>query len=107
MNPFENENEEETKVLVTTNITIWKTTRGRKTNTYITGWNIEESVLKDYLQQFKRTKGCNGSLKKEKDEDDNEIEGYTLHFQGDKIDSLIEFMISKGVNKDIITLKGC
>ena len=104
MNPFENENENEqvTGVLLPIDITIWKTTKGRKTNTYITGWNIEEHELKNYLQQFKRSKGCNGSLKK-----DEEGEGFTLHFQGDKINDLIEFMISKGIDNELITLKGC
>jgi len=105
MNPFENENDQVTRVLLTTDITIWKTTKGRKTNTYITGWNIEENELKDYLKVFKRTNGCNGSLKK--DEEEGGTGGYTLHFQGDKINELIEFMISKGVNKELITLKGC
>ena len=29
-----------------------------------------------------------------------------LHFQGDKIEEFIEFMISRGVNEDCITIKG-
>ena len=80
-------------------ITIWKERRGRKTNTYISGWNLEESTLKEYIKIFKRSKGCNGSLKDEED-------GYTIHFQGDKVENFIEFMVSKGVDKNKIIIKG-
>jgi len=103
MNPFEENSEklestEETQ-FESTNIIIWKENRGRKTNTYISGWKLEENELKDYIKQFKKAKGCNGSLKV----DDN---NFILHFQGDKVKELIEFMISKGVNKEYITMKG-
>ena len=102
MNPFENENETENKLdnLVTTEITVWKESRGRKTNTYVTGWNLEKEELKGYLKEFKQKKGCNGSLKTDDDE------GHRLHFQGDKINDIIEFMLSKGVTSDSIITKG-
>lgn len=103
MNPFEDDSENinniEETTFESTNITIWKENRGRKTNTYISGWDLEENQLKDYIKQFKKAKGCNGSLKVD---DDN----FILHFQGDKVNELIEFMISKGVNKEYITMKG-
>ena len=99
MNPFEVVEEE--KVLARDNdITIWKENRGRKVNTYITGWNIDVSELKNYLKEFKQSKGCNGSLKTD---DDGSAR---LHFQGDKVDDFIIFMESKGVDKETITLKG-
>ena len=99
MNPFEKE-EETIDIPKENDITIWKENRGRKINTYITGWNIELDELKGYLKEFKQAKGCNGSIKVE--------DGKTtkLHFQGDKIDEFIQFMESKGVNKESITLKG-
>ncbi len=99
MNPFEEE-EETVTVPKENNITIWKENRGRKTNTYITGWNIDIDDLKSYLKEFKQSKGCNGSIKIEDDDT------YKLHFQGDKIDDFIEFMLSKGIDKDTITIKG-
>ena len=102
MNPFE-ENESvptiSTSTEIKSDITIWKESRGKKTNTYITGWNLTQDELKQYLKQFKQTKGCNGSLK-------NEGEGFKLHFQGDKIDDFMEFMVSKGVDQESITVKG-
>ena len=102
MNPFERE--EDTSNLETpietNDITVWKENRGRKTNTYITGWNIDKEDLKNYLKEFKQAKGCNGSLKVDE-------EGNTkLHFQGDKISDFIAFMVSKGINEEIITIKG-
>ena len=99
MNPFEEE-EETVSVPKENNITIWKENRGRKTNTYITGWNIDIDDLKSYLKEFKQSKGCNGSIKIEDDDT------HKLHFQGDKIDDFIEFMLSKGIDKDTITIKG-
>lgn len=99
MNPFEEE-EETVSVPKENNITIWKENRGRKTNTYITGWNIDIDDLKSHLKEFKQSKGCNGSIKIEDDDT------YKLHFQGDKIDDFIEFMLSKGIDKDTITIKG-
>ena len=98
MNPFERE-EDTIEVQKENDITIWKENRGRKVNTYITGWNLELTELKGYLKEFKQAKGCNGSIKEEEDV-------IRLQFQGDKVDDFIEFMISKGVDKNEITLKG-
>ena len=103
MNPFEDNEESNDNIVSNTfeevSITVWKESKGRKTNTYITGWNLDESTLKDHIKQFKKANGCNGSLKM------NE-EGSILQFQGDKISDIIEFMEKKGVNKGNITLKG-
>ena len=99
MNPFERE-EESVTVQKENDITIWKENRGRKVNTYITGWNIDITELKCYLKEFKQSKGCNGSIKIEEDDT------YKLHFQGDKISDFIEFISSKGIDKDTITIKG-
>lgn len=100
MNPFENEDNNENNVVFSSqNITIWKENRGRKINTYITGWNLETDELKQYIKSFKQTKGCNGSLKMEDGSP-------KIHFQGDKVIEFIEFMISKGVDENCITIKG-
>jgi len=102
MNPFECDNEVSNNIEPTiVNITIWKEKRGRKTNTYLTGWNLEEDELKGYIKDFKKKKGCNGSLK-----EDEETGGFKLHFQGDKVDDVIEYHKTKGIIDDNITLKG-
>ena len=57
MNPFECDNEVSNNIEPTiVNITIWKEKRGRKTNTYLTGWNLEEDELKGYIKDFKKKK---------------------------------------------------
>ena len=100
MNPFENEEEDNIEsVLTTDQIIIWKENRGRKINTYITGWNLELEELKQHLKVFKQQKGCNGSVKIEDDKP-------KLQFQGDKVDDFIHFMISKGIDEKIISVKG-
>tara|TARA_B100001287_G_scaffold262888_1_gene253256 strand:+ start:175 stop:486 length:312 start_codon:yes stop_codon:yes gene_type:complete len=102
MNPFECDAEVSNNLTPTNqNITVWKESRGRKTNTYVIGWNLEKEDLSRHLKEFKKSKGCNGSLKENDDGD-----GFKLHFQGDKILEIIDFMESKGVNTDNITLKG-
>lgn len=102
MNPFECEEEVSNNLGPTTmNITIWKENRGRKTNTYVTGWNLEKDELKGYLKEFKQKHGCNGSLK-----EDEANDGYKLHFQGDKIDQIIELLKSKGIDESSYSIKG-
>ena len=101
-NPFDEENiyvSQENALDNEIHILLWKERRGRKTNTYASGWNIDETELKQYLKDFKKSHGCNGSIKKEE-------ENLIMHLQGDKVDDILEFMISKGINKDNVTLKG-
>jgi len=100
-NPFE-----EDESITTTNqldsefnVLVWKENRGRKINTYLSGWNIEKDELKQHLKDFKKSHGCNGSIKIE---DDVKV----LHLQGDKVDDIISFVISKGVKEENITLRG-
>ena len=100
-NPFEEDTSVNNESLLDSeiNILLWKEKRGRKTNTYASGWNIDESELKNYLKEFKKSHGCNGSIKKEE-------EDYVLHLQGDKVDDIFAFMVSKGIREDNIKLKG-
>ena len=100
-NPFEEDNSVNQLSALDSeyNILLWKERRGRKTNTYVTGWNISESELKQYLKDFKKANGCNGSIKLE---DGNLM----LQLQGDKIDEITKFMLLKGIKEDNIRLKG-
>lgn len=102
MNPFECDSNNNTNFEPSnTNIIIWKESRGRKKNTYVTGWILEKEELKNYLKEFKQKHGCNGSLK-----EDDETNSFKIHFQGDKVNDIIEMIISKGVNSENITIKG-
>lgn len=101
MNPFEDEIEQNNVLtqLDTNEIVVWKENRGRKTNTYVSGWNIDKDQLKKYLKEFKKKNGCNGSLKTVE-------EKLVLHFQGDKVIDIIDFMVSKGIDSESIITKG-
>ena len=102
MNPFECEEENTSNIGPTImNIVIWKENRGRKINTYVTGWNLEKDELKGYFKEFKQKHGCNGSLK-----ENDDGEGFKLHFQGDKIEQVCELIKSKGVDESHISIKG-
>jgi len=64
-------------------IEIWIEQFGRKKNTYISGWNLEDNDLKEHIKIFKRSYGCNGTIKT----NDNNIK--VIMFQGDQIDNII------------------
>tara|TARA_B100000161_G_C33496755_1_gene389668 strand:+ start:527 stop:847 length:321 start_codon:yes stop_codon:yes gene_type:complete len=103
-NPFEEDNdvslENKNNALDNEiNVLLWKEKKGRKTNTYASGWNIDESELKQYLKEFKKSHGCNGSIKSDE-------ENLIMHLQGDKVDDVAKFMVSKGVKEENIRLKG-
>ena len=85
-------------------ITMWKSKKGRKTNTYISGWNLEKSELKSHLKTLKKMYGCNGSLKLMKTEYDKEY--FIMHLQGDKESELISYLVENGVSIDNIVKKG-
>jgi len=41
---------------ISNNIEIWIEERGRKSDTYISGWNIDEDTLKYHLKIIKKKK---------------------------------------------------
>jgi translation initiation factor 1 (eIF-1/SUI1) len=83
-------------------IQIWTEEKGRKTETYVSGWNIDESILKQYLKNIKKTKGCNGSFK-EKEINGNKIKVILL--QGNHKDYLFQYLIEKGADESNIEIK--
>lgn len=100
MNPFEEETISNTSSLVDDNkIEIWKDKVKGKNVTYMTGWNIDSDDLKSHLKNFKKTRGCNGSLKKK----DNTV---IFQLQGDKIDDLKDYLIDNEVDENKIRVKG-
>ena len=76
-------------------IEIWVETYGRKKNTYISGWNVDLTNLKQHLTFIKKKNGCNGSIK-------NNV----LHLQGDHIDFMTKYLVDNGCDKNNLVVKG-
>jgi len=87
------------------NITIMKETLGKKKNTYILGWDIDDATMKQHLQIIKRKNGCNGTIKKILNNETSEHE-ICMHFQGDKIDYITKYLINLGIDIKNIHIKG-
>jgi translation initiation factor 1 (eIF-1/SUI1) len=104
-NPFDDDNDDENDVQISSisNVTIWKEQSGRKTNTYITGWNIDINEMKDHLKVFKNKNGTNGSIKKCVENDEEMLK---VQLQGDYVDKFFDFLVETGVNKDNIVITG-
>jgi len=83
-------------------IEIWSEDRGRKTNTYIHGWDIDEMGLKDHLKIIKKKKGCNGSIK-ELVKETGKIK--VLHFQGNQKDYVFEYLKQNGIMESKLRIK--
>jgi translation initiation factor 1 (eIF-1/SUI1) len=83
-------------------IEIWCEDRGRKSNTYIHGWNIDDDALKEHLKTMKKTKGCNGSLK-EMVKETGKIK--VLLLQGNHKDYVYNYIKSTGVDESSIKIK--
>lgn len=93
MNPFE-DIEENTEEIKENNIScpeLW-TENEKRINTYLSGWNLTESELKEHLKIIKKKKGCNGSIKK------NENNNYIFHLQGDQKNYLISYLKLQGID---------
>lgn len=101
-----NDNSANNNTDISNNIEIIVESRGRKKNTYLTGWINDTSVLKEHLKKLKREIGCNGSVKTSKN-DKNKI---VFHLQGDRRDKLFEYLTHKKYNNNvdpkIITIRG-
>ena len=96
MDPFNIEANSNTEIIDDKVITIKIEKRGRKTNTYIYDWDLTEEFLKDHLKIFKKTLGCNGSLKK------TESESLYLHLQGDHSDFISDYLQKHDIKENNI-----
>lgn len=103
MNPFE-DNDVQNNFL-SNNITIWVETSGSKKNTYVSGWNISDSQLKDHLKVIKKKNGCNGTIKSLHNETNNGFINVIL-LQGDHVDFVKDYLIKNDVYEDNIKVKG-
>ncbi len=104
MNPFEQENDD-IQDTIESNVNIWVEVNGRKKNTYVTGWNIPETELKEHLKTMKKKNGCNGTIKDVPNESNT---GFvtTMQLQGDHADYVKEHLIKNGVDAKNIHIKG-
>jgi translation initiation factor 1 (eIF-1/SUI1) len=106
MNPFNNDdkdNNESIFQLTKDNlIEIWNDTRGKKSDTYISGLPLDKKELLVHLKYIKKTQSCNGSIKETTDENNNN--SYIFHIQGNQIDFLKKYFNEIGFNT--IKLKG-
>ena len=101
MDPFEDFND--IKCTFDDYIDIWVEVNGRKKNTYAINWNLSDGELKEHLKIIKTKLGCNGTIKKVINSSDS-IKAVQL--QGDHAKYLREYMISKGIEADLIRIKG-
>jgi translation initiation factor 1 (eIF-1/SUI1) len=82
------------------NVIIFGEKCGRRSNTYIIGWNISEVESKSALEKMKKQFGCGGSIKMVNYEG---TEQRALHLQGDKITKVEQFL--KNMNIQNLTVK--
>jgi translation initiation factor 1 (eIF-1/SUI1) len=104
MNPFEDYTTNTTTDTTDKPINIWVTQTGRKHNTYVSGWDIDDAVIKEHHKTMKKNKGCNGSIK------DMEVDGGStervMQLQGDHADYVKKFITDTGVDASRIYIKG-
>jgi len=103
LDPFaNNDNEKKTPLFLTESIIeIWFESRGRKSDTYVSGLAFSDLELKEHLTNIKKTKGCNGTIKFIETETDK-IK--VLHIQGNQKMYLYEYFTKLGLQN--IKLKG-
>ena len=85
------------------NIEIWLETYGRKKNTYISGWVLQQDELKEHIKNIKKKNGCNGTQKKYV-KDENEIDVILL--QGDHIKYMVKYLNDLDISLDNIHIRG-
>jgi translation initiation factor 1 (eIF-1/SUI1) len=100
LNPFEPIEQPNQDTIKQSHIEIWVETCGRKKNTYVSGWNISEDLLKCHIKVIKKKNGCNGTLKSV-DHLDNVIQ-----LQGDHSDYMLDYLKSNGIDNKMIHVKG-
>jgi translation initiation factor 1 (eIF-1/SUI1) len=83
-------------------IEVWSENRGRKSDTFIYGWNINDDELKNHLKNIKKTKGCNGSIK-EITKETGKIK--VMQLQGNIKDYIVEYLLGNGIDQNNIKIK--
>ncbi len=104
MNPFDDCNNNSNTTTSDTPINIWVVQSGRKQNTYVSGWNIDDALIKDHLKTIKKKNGCNGSVK-EMEINGDSIER-VMQLQGDHAEYVKKFICNTGIDESRIYIKG-
>ena len=103
MNPFNLDSTNNISFDDVYSIEIWMENRGRKKNTFVSGWTLENTELKTHLKSLKKSLGCNGCVKTiTTDKGDIQV----IHLQGDRIKDIYDYLIKNSINKDWITIRG-
>jgi translation initiation factor 1 (eIF-1/SUI1) len=76
--------------------------RGKKADTYVYGWNIDDDTLKIHLKTIKKKRGCNGSIK-EIVKENGPIK--VMQLQGNVKDFVISYLKENGISEDNIKIK--
>jgi len=87
---FDNFEETSEKELSSNKLEIRVVKNGRKSITYLDGWELEKEDLKAHMKELKKKHGCNGSVK----EKDGKV---VFMLQGEKSDELIEYLKKVGI----------
>lgn len=105
MDPFaDKKNDFEDELLSNNIIDLWVEVNGRKKNTYIYGWELEKSELKEHLRTIKKKRGCNGTIKKMTVDEYGEVT--VLQLQGNHVEYVKEYIENTGVETENIRIKG-
>jgi translation initiation factor 1 (eIF-1/SUI1) len=83
-------------------IEIWVEERGRKSDTYIYGWDIDDDTLKYHLRTIKKKRGCNGSIK-EIVKETGPIK--VMQLQGNVKEFIVNYLKEQGIDEDSISIK--
>ena len=108
MNPFNDDSESDdnsdsSQEIIENNIEIRFEQRGKRKNTYMTGWGLDLPTQKNHLKILRNKLSCSGSCKKKKIDDTEKI---VFHLQGDHVMTLKEYLISLGMKDNDIKIKG-
>ena len=86
-------------------IKIWVEARGRKKNTYITGWDIPDEKVKEHIKNIKKKVGCSGEIKDKEDPKTLEVIKI-IHFQGDVVTEFVKYITNLGIDSKSIYILG-
>ena len=102
MNPFDIINNTTELNISNDNYTIeiWIESKGRKCNTFVSGWNIANTDLDAHLKIIKKKNACGGSI--ETSENGNKI----LKLQGDHVNYIKKYLKEHNIMEESIKVKG-
>lgn len=103
MNPFEEEQENNTVTVTDTQIIVIVESYGRNKKTVIKGWNLSADEMKNHLKNIKKANGCNATYKDISEDDKPDM---AVIIQGDISRYIVTYLISIGNNPDNIIVRG-